>query len=76
MFVTTNGLLQFGVNNADDATNTMAELLTQRRIAPLWDDLTTSGVGDDIFVDTSTAGRVTIRWNATVVAGGSDVQFP
>lgn len=47
------------------------ELLSQRRIAPLWDDLTTLGVGDDVFVDTTTANRVMIRWNATSVATGA-----
>ncbi len=76
VFVSTNGLLQFGVSNfASDGTNTAAEFLTQRRIAPLWDDLTTLGVGDDVFVDTSISDRVTIRWDATNVADGGDVQF-
>ena len=34
-------------------------------MAPVWDELTTSGTGDDIFVDTTTTDEVTIRWNAT-----------
>ena len=76
VFVSTNGLLQFGVNtNATDASNTTAELLTQRRIAALWDDLTTALTGDDIFVNPSVPGRVTVRWNASRIGDNSDVQF-
>ena len=76
VFVSTNGLLQFGVNtNATDPSNTTAEFLTQRRIAALWDDLTTALTGDDIFVDPSVPGQVTIRWNASRIGDNSDVQF-
>ncbi len=76
VYVSTNGLLQFGVNtSATDASNSTAELLTQRRIAGLWDDLTTALTGDDIFVDTSMAGQVKVRWNASRIGDNSDVQF-
>jgi parallel beta-helix repeat protein len=76
VFVSTNGLLQFGVNtNGTDGTNTTSELLSQRRIAPLWDDLTTALTGDDIFVDTSVVGQIKIRWNASRIGDNSDVQF-
>ena len=76
VFVSTNGLLQFGNStNGTDATNTTSELLEQKRIAPLWDDLRTDLTGDDVFVDTSVAGRVRIRWNASRVGDNSDVQF-
>ncbi len=76
VFVSTNGLLQFGVNtSANDASNTTAELLTQRRITALWDDLTTALTGDDIFVDTLLTDRVTVRWNASRIGDNSDVQF-
>jgi parallel beta-helix repeat protein len=76
VFVSTNGFLVFGTNaNATDPTNTTAEHLTRKIIAPLWDSLTTLGPGDDVFVDTATTGRVTIRWNATNTAGNSDAQF-
>jgi hypothetical protein len=75
-FVSTNGFLQFGSNaNASDGSNTTAELVANKRIAPLWDDLTTLGTNDDVFVDTTSADRVTIRWNATSLTGGGDVQF-
>ena len=44
-------------------------------IAPLWSNIGTDGTGNDIFVDTSTAGQVTIRWNATNATDGSAVDF-
>ena len=74
--VSSNGLLQFGaVAGADSANNGSAALRTARRIAALWDDLKTTGVGDNIFVDTSIASQATIRWNATNKANDGDVQF-
>ncbi len=45
------------------------------RIAALWDNIRTNAVGDDIFVDTSVAGQVKFRWNATNEADSSDVQL-
>ena len=45
------------------------------RIAPLWADLNTYGPDNDIFVDTSTANQITIRWNATNDADDSPVNF-
>ncbi|MFC1783346.1 right-handed parallel beta-helix repeat-containing protein, partial [Planctomycetota bacterium] len=76
VYVSANGFLQFG-NTTDiyDATNSTAELLSHKRIAPLWDDLKTNGAGDDIFVDESVANQVTIRWDATNKADSSDVNF-
>ena len=50
------------------------ELLANRIICPLWDNLRTNGTGDNIFVNTATAGQVSIRWNATNEADG-DVNF-
>jgi len=74
--VSSEGLLQFaGSGSPWDPTNSAGELLTSRRIAPLWDDLRTNGAGDDIFVDTTVAGQVTIRWDATNAADASDVDF-
>jgi hypothetical protein len=75
-FVSSNGFLQFGSStNAFDGSNTEFELKQFARIAPLWDDLTTLGVGDDIFIDTSIAGQATIRWNATNKFDNSDVNM-
>jgi hypothetical protein len=74
--VSSEGFLQFaGPNYAGDGANSTAELLANTRIAPLWDNLRTNGTGNDIFVDTSTAGQVTIRWNATNEADNSTVNF-
>jgi hypothetical protein len=74
--VSTEGFLQFGGStNASDNTNSTGELLAARRVAPLWDNIRTTGTGDDIFVDTSTGGQITIRWNATNEADSSDVNF-
>ena len=72
--VSSNGRLHFaGPDPASSGDNSTPVLLNNRRIAPLWDDLRTDGAGDDISVDTATAGQVTICWNATNKADGSDV---
>ena len=42
---------------------------------PLWADLSTTGPGNDIFIDTSTPNQVTIRWNATDQADGSQANL-
>jgi hypothetical protein len=74
--VSSNGLLQFaGSDSASSALNTTAGLTANCRIAPLWDDLRTDASGDDIFVDTSIADQVTIRWDATNKADDGDVNF-
>jgi len=74
VYVSSNGFLQFGTASySSDGTNTLAEFISQRRIAPMWDDLKTNGAGDDIHVDTSLGDRVTIRWDATNKFDLSDV---
>ena len=74
VYVSSNGFLQFDTtSSSNDGTNTLAEFVTHRRIAPMWDDLKTNGAGDDIYVDTSVGDRVTIRWDATNVLDSSDV---
>ncbi len=61
--VSSNGFLQFaGPDWAGDRWNSTSSLARNRRIAPLWDDLTTEYDNDDIYVDTSRSGEVTIRW--------------
>ena len=63
--VSTEGFLKFvGGIHAGDGDNTDSKLRQNAMIAPLWDNLRTNGVGDDIFIDTATAGQVTIRWDA------------
>ncbi|MFM8324561.1 MAG: hypothetical protein ACKN9U_06860, partial [Pirellulaceae bacterium] len=74
--VSTEGFLYFsGPMSPSDNANTIDKLKANRIIAPLWDNLRTNGTGDDIFVDTSVAGQVTIRWNATNEANDADVNF-
>ena len=74
--ISTEGFLQFGDTTAGgDNQNSDAALALHRRIAPLWDNLRTDQTGDDIFINTSVANQVTIRWNATNEANNSDVQF-
>ncbi|MCC5830183.1 MAG: right-handed parallel beta-helix repeat-containing protein, partial [Phycisphaeraceae bacterium] len=76
VFVGSNGLLQFGnATGLADMNNTTEKLGQRARIAPMWDALRTNGAGNDIFVDTSVAGQVTIRYNATHNVTGQNVQF-
>src|SRR5262249_19715453 len=76
VWVSTEGFLQFGSSvSTGDGANTTDKLLANPRIAPLWDNLRTTGTGDDIFTDTTVANQITIRWNATNEADGSDVHF-
>ena len=73
--VSTEGLLKFSeFISAGDGSNSTEKLLANRLIAPLWDNLRTNGTGDNIFVDQSVPGQVTIRWDATNEADGTDVQ--
>lgn len=73
--VSSNGLLQFGGAGASSPDNSTVNLHAGRRIAALWDDLRTDGLDNDIFVDTSTAGQVTIRWAATSKTNNGPVNF-
>ena len=45
------------------------------RIAPLWDDLRTDTAGKNVFIDTSVAGQVRIRWAAEHYASASACNF-
>ena len=75
VFVSSNGLLQFGSSsNLTDGTNSAEELGDFPRISPLWDQLSTAGAGNDIFIQSS-ATDVTVRWQATLESDGSLVQF-
>jgi Ca2+-binding RTX toxin-like protein len=62
---------------ANDATNSTAKLIGSPNaiIAPLWDNLRTTGTGNDVFVDTSVVNQMRIRWNATHVETGNAVNF-
>ena len=73
--VSSEGFLQFAyasnTGSAGDPNDSDASLIANRRIAPLWADITTSS----IFVNTTVAGQVTIRWQGTNNADGSPVNF-
>ncbi len=75
-YVSSNGFIQFGTTSlASSPANTNTEFQQMIRIAGLWDDLTTAGSTDNIFLDTSVAGQATVRWDATNKVGGGDVNF-
>ncbi len=74
--VSTEGFLQFGpAVDTGDGNNSISSLVTRPRIAALWDNIRTNGTGDDLFVDSTVAGQVKFRWNATNEATNGDVQF-
>ncbi|MCC7082436.1 MAG: tandem-95 repeat protein, partial [Burkholderiales bacterium] len=83
VWVSSNGYLHFGDSGQYDGGdgNSADGLKANVRIAPLWDNLTTPASGTpaldkDIYVDTSTANQVTIRWQAArQESGGGDVNF-
>jgi uncharacterized repeat protein (TIGR01451 family) len=72
--VSSRGFVKFaGPLDPTDGANADAKLFASRIIAPFWASLRTNGTGNDIFVDTTVANQVTVRWNATGVADGSPV---
>ena len=70
VWVCSNGFLDFA-SNSDDWSNTEGELISNVRIAALWDDLRTDQ-GGDIYIDDTVAGQVTFRWDAVTYTG----QYP
>jgi hypothetical protein len=61
---------------SNDFSNSTEELIYNVRIAPLWDDLRTDiNVGDDIYIDQSIAGQVTIRWKGVIYGTSQPVNF-
>ena len=56
------------------AANSHGNLLAHPVIAPLWDTLETNQTGNDVFI-TSSSTQMTIRWNATKVAGLTNANF-
>jgi len=61
--VSSNGFIDM-VPVSSQPGNQRTHLKFEHRIAPLWDDLRTDGTGDNVFVDTSVADVVTVRWRA------------
>src|SRR5207253_8076831 len=74
VYVSSNGFLQFGSPpSSSNAGNSTSAFLSYRRLAPLWADLRTDLAGDDIYVDASVSGQVTVRWLATAKSTGGAV---
>jgi parallel beta-helix repeat protein len=78
IYVSSTGVIGLGSlapTAAASSANSDAALLANTLIAPLWANLETDQTGDNIFVNTSVANQVTIRWAATNVANGAPVNF-
>lgn len=73
--VWSNGMVDFSPHTGSSSSNSTATLIANCRIAPLWDDLRTDGVGYDIFIDTTGLHEVTIRWKARTYSGGYAVNM-
>ncbi len=69
--VCSNGYLDF-TSTAADYSNSDVALKSAVRVAPLWDDLLTTGAGEDIFV-TNTSDYVAVRWQAHTYSGNYPV---
>ncbi len=66
--VCSNGFLDF-TSNSTSYSNSDAGLKAAVRIAVMWDDLMTNqNSGDDIYIDESVPGEVTIRWKGMTYA--------
>ncbi|MBI9016788.1 MAG: right-handed parallel beta-helix repeat-containing protein [Phycisphaerae bacterium] len=76
IYVSSSGIIQFGSNSSlySDASS-VQELSNHTVIAPYWGDIDTNGADDNIYIDTTQAGVVVIRWDATSRTDGSDVDF-
>ena len=74
--VSSNGFLYFGYANFNDnGVNDTPDFLAWRIMAPFWTNLRTDQPGNDIFVDASQSGQVTIRWSATSTLTGGAVNM-
>jgi hypothetical protein len=75
--VSTEGFLRFsGPMSAGDGASSVEKLAANRIIAPLWMNLRTNSTSsNNIFVDSSVSGQLTIRWNATNETDNSPVNF-
>ena len=69
--VCANAWLNFGTWTGSSYYNTDADLIANKRIAAMWDDLRTDGGGThNIYIHTGVPGQVTFRWDATTYSGG------
>jgi len=67
--VCSNGFIDFGSFSGSTASNSTEKLISNKMIAPLWDDLRTDRMGTDIYIDATVPGEVTIRWDAVTYSG-------
>ncbi len=75
LWISSNGYIDFENDDPWQHTNTTQLLIDNVRIAPLWDDLRTDILGSDIYIDESTPGQVTIRWDAVTYSGSHATDF-
>ncbi len=67
--IATDGWINFGPYVGATYNNSELLLSYNKRIAVLWDNLRTDEPGNDIFIDESVPGEVTIRWDAVTHGG-------
>lgn len=67
--VSSNGWVNFGPWSGSSWSNSTTELINNRRIAPLWDDLRTDQSGTDIYIWNPAPNEVTFRWDAVTYSG-------
>ncbi len=73
--ISSNGFLDFA-STSSDYYNTLTGLITNVRIAPLWDDLQTNiNLDDDIYIDDSVSGQLMIRWQGMTYGAIEPVNF-
>jgi hypothetical protein len=70
-----DGWINFGPVVGSTYNNSELLLSFNRRIAVLWDNLRTDGAGNDVFIDESIPGQVTIRWEAITHTGSFPASF-
>jgi hypothetical protein len=74
VYVCANGFINFGTASTEYG-NTDAGLIAAKRIAAVWDDLRTDNGSEDIFIDETVTGQVTIRWAAETYTGANPCNF-
>ncbi|WP_197456009.1 right-handed parallel beta-helix repeat-containing protein [Stieleria neptunia] len=74
--ISSGGLIQFDGNGGIYWDETALERFADAsQITAFWDNLRTDGADDDLFIDESIPDQVTIRWDATHVTDGTDIDF-
>ena len=74
LFVSSNGLITFGSGNIEWRNADLTSSPSQATIAPLWDDLVSTGSADGIYWEVRGSGsaeRLIIQWNDVNYIGAS-----